>query len=148
MSPQQYLGKYKLLTCLGKGGMAEVWKALDPVLMRFVAIKILDPDLQENPEFLARFQQEGRMVASLKHPNIVKIHGFEVATDPESNSPIAYVVLEYIEGPTLADYLNSPSHKGKFLSRADIMHLFNSVGLAIDYAHQQGMLHRDIKPAN
>ncbi len=128
--------------------MAEVWKAFDPMLMRFVAIKIPHPDLQANPEFLARFQQEGRIIASLKHPNIMKIHGFEVAIDPESKNSIAYVVLEYIEGQTLADYLSSPAHKGKFLSRTEIMHLFNSVGLAIDYAHQEGMLHRDIKPAN
>src|SRR5437588_12696923 len=105
VSPQQYLGKYKLLTCLGKGGMAEVWKPLDPVLMRFVAIKILDPDLQENPEFLARFQQEWRIVASLKHPNIVKIHGFEVVTDPASNSSIAPVLPDYIEEPSMTEYM-------------------------------------------
>src|SRR5690348_10100759 len=99
--------------------MAEVWKAFDPMLMRFVAIKIPHPDLQANPEFLARFQQEGRIIASLKHPNIMKIHGFEVAIDPELKNSIAYVVLEYIEGQTLADYLSSPAHKGKFLSRTE-----------------------------
>lgn len=148
MRAQQYLGKYKLLECLGKGGMAEVWKALDLQLQRLVAIKIPHPDLQANAEFLARFKQEGRIIASLRHPNIMKIHGFEIAPHPESNSPIAYIVLEYIEGQTLAEYLNSPSHKGKFLSRADIMHLFTAISLAIDYAHQGGMLHRDIKPAN
>ena len=64
MNPQQYLGKYKLLESLGKGGMAEVWKAFDPELRRFVAIKIPLPKLQATPEFLMRFKQEGRIGAS------------------------------------------------------------------------------------
>ncbi len=148
VKPQQYLGKYKLLECLGKGGMAEVWKAFDPGLQRFVAIKIPLPELQANPEFLTRFKQEGRISANLRHPNIVNIHNFEITFDPESSNSLAYIVMEYIEGETLASYLNSPSHRGKFLSRTDIAHLFTAICLAIDYAHQEGLLHRDIKPAN
>src|SRR5712692_6822248 len=78
------LGKYELHQRLGSGGMAEVWKALDSQLHRYVAIKILHADLQNDPDFLTRFLREARVVASLHHPNIVQIYDFQISRPPES----------------------------------------------------------------
>jgi eukaryotic-like serine/threonine-protein kinase len=151
MNPQQgmqHLGKYELRERLGRGGMAEVWKAFDTQLHRHVAIKLLHADLQTDPEFITRFSREARVIASLHHPNIVQIHDFQTTHPPELNAYIAYMVMEYIEGQTLAHYIRSTSRAGKFPPPIDIVHLFTSISKAIDYAHQEGMIHRDIKPAN
>jgi serine/threonine protein kinase len=142
------LGKYQLRECLGRGSVAEVWKAVDMQLQRYVAIKLLHADLRADPDFMNRFLREARVMASLYHPNIVQIHDFHVSEPPASKDIIAYMVMDYIEGQTLADYIQSSSGAGKFPTAAEIVHLFTSLGGAIDYAHQQGMIHRDIKPAN
>jgi serine/threonine protein kinase len=147
-SNPQRLGKYELRERLGRGGMAEVWKAYDSQLERYVAIKILHADLQADPEFLTRFTREARVIASLHHPNIVQVHDFQIIHPPEMSSPLAYMVMDYVEGQTLADYIRSTSRIGKFPSPNEIVQLFASISRAIDYAHQQGMIHRDIKPAN
>lgn len=141
------LGKYELLERLGSGGMGEVWKARDTELQRFVAIKLLHADLQADPDFVAHFTREARLVASLHHPNIVQIHDFQL-TDTEGSRVRAYMVMDYIGGGTLADYLLNTSRRGLYPPAAEIVYLFTSVGLALDYAHQKGMIHRDIKPAN
>ena len=145
---QRRIDKYLLQHRLGYGGMAEVWKAYDPQLQRYVAIKILHADLQADPEFLERFIREARVIASLYHPNIAQIHDFQISRTAEPNNTIAYMVMEYIEGPTLAEYMDQQSHVGKFPPTGDILSLFASISRAIDYAHSQGMIHRDIKPAN
>ncbi len=147
-SNPQRIGKYELRERLGRGGMAEVWKAFDSQLERYVAIKILHTDLQADPEFVTRFTREARVIASLHHPNIVQVHDFQVIHPPETSAPLAYMVMDYVEGQTLADYIRSTSRIGNFPSPADIVQLFASISRAIDYAHQQGMIHRDIKPAN
>ncbi len=84
--PLRRLGKYELLQSLGHGGMAEVWKARDTQLQRFVAIKLLHANLQADPDFVARFQREAQAIASLRHPNIVQIHDFQVSLPPESSA--------------------------------------------------------------
>ncbi len=146
------LGKYELLERLGRGGVAEVWKALDTQLQRFVAIKLLHPDLRDDPNFVQRFQREAQLIASLHHPNIVQIHDFEIyqptAEEQGESSPIAYMVMDYVEGQTLANYIQNTSRKRNFPSPSDIVNIFTSISLAIDYAHKKGMIHRDIKPAN
>ncbi len=147
-SNPQRLGKYELRERLGRGGMAEVWKAFDSQLERYVAIKILHADLLADPEFLTRFSREARVIASLHHPNIVQVHDFQITRSPETNTPIAYMVMDYVEGQTLAVYIRSTSRMGKFPPPTDIVQLFASVSRATDYAHQHGMIHRDIKPAN
>ena len=144
----QRLGKYELRERLGRGGMAEVWKAFDTKFHRYVAIKILHTDLQADPEFITRFAREARVIASLHHPNIVQIHDFQTTQLPQSSVPIAYMVMDYVEGQTLAHYIGSTSRSGKFPPPIDIVHLFTSISKAIDYAHRMGMVHRDIKPAN
>ncbi|HEY0754567.1 MAG TPA: protein kinase [Ktedonobacteraceae bacterium] len=145
--PPKRLGKYELKERLGRGGMAEVWKALDTQLQRFVAIKLLHNNLQADANFVARFQREAQVIASLHHPNIVQIHDFQIEQTGES-SPIFYMVMSYIEGQTLADYIASTSAQGKIPSPIEVVNLFASISVAVDYAHQKGMIHRDIKPAN
>jgi eukaryotic-like serine/threonine-protein kinase len=141
------LGKYELLERLGRGGMGEVWKAHDTGLRRYVAIKLLHADLQANPDFVTHFMREAQFVASLQHPNIVQIHDFQLA-DTHGSSVKAFMVMDYIEGGTLADYIAKTVRKGLFPPAADIVSLFTAIGLALDYAHQKGMIHRDIKPEN
>jgi serine/threonine protein kinase len=140
-------GKYELLERLGRGGMGEVWKARDTQLQRFVAIKLLHADLESQPDFVARFMREARFVASLRHPNIVQIHDFEL-TGVAGSRVRAYMVMDYIEGGTLADYIHQTIRRGFYLPASALVDLFASTGLALDYAHQRGMIHRDIKPAN
>jgi serine/threonine protein kinase len=128
--------------------MAEVWKALDTQLQRYVAIKLLHTNLQADANFVARFQREAQVIASLHHPNIVQIHDFQVEQSSPDDSPIFYMVMAYIEGQTLADYIASTSAQGRIPSPLEVVNLFASISLAVDYAHQKGMIHRDIKPAN
>lgn len=143
------LGKYQLIKRLGHGGAAEVWLALDRQLRRNVAIKLLHANLREDPDFVERFLLEARAIASLHHPNIVQVHDFQVYTYPDpQRSPLAFMVMDYVEGKTLADYIASTSNAGHIPSSQKIVNLFAAIGQAIDYAHQQGFIHRDIKPAN
>jgi eukaryotic-like serine/threonine-protein kinase len=144
----RHLGKYELQTLLGRGGMAEVWQAFDPQLRRHVAIKLMLTELKNDPDFLVRFEREARLVASLDHPNIVRIHDFHISQPPESETPTPYMVMDYVKGQTLSDYINSTSRKGQIPSWSDIVYLFAVTSRALDYAHQKGMVHRDIKPAN
>src|ERR1700720_3009459 len=92
IEPPRRLGKYELRERLGHGGMAEVWKALDTQLQRYVAIKLLHTNLKEDPHFNARFEHEARLIASLHHPNIVQIHDFQLASSDEEGT-IAYMVM-------------------------------------------------------
>lgn len=141
------VGKYELQERLGRGGMGEVWKALDTQLQRHVAVKLIRTELQSDPHFIMRFQREAQVVASLHHPNIIKIFDFQTSQSPETDNTI-YMVMDYIEGQTLREYIRSTARLGKFPSAADIVHLFVPISMAIDYAHNMGMIHRDIKPAN
>ncbi|HEV2661295.1 MAG TPA: protein kinase, partial [Ktedonobacteraceae bacterium] len=101
--PPRHLGKYELQTRLGHGGMAEVWKAFDPQLQRYVAVKLMRAELRKDSDFLVRFEREARLVASLKHPNIIKIHDLLISQPPETETPMAYMVMDYVRGQTLAD---------------------------------------------
>ncbi|WP_162004994.1 protein kinase domain-containing protein [Dictyobacter vulcani] len=146
----QRLDKYELQERLGHGGVAEVWKAMDTQLQRYVAIKMLHPNLREDPNFVARFQREAQLIAALHHPNIVQIHDFQIYQphEPQQPFPLAYMVMDYVEGQTLAEYIYATSNVGKVPAPARIVNLFTSISLAIDYAHSKDMIHRDIKPAN
>src|SRR5512136_1704305 len=97
----QSLGKYRILEPLGRGGMAQVYKAYHPSLDRYVAIKVLRSDLVEESEFLSRFRREARAVAALRHPNIVQVYDFDTHDD------LYYMVMELLEGDTLKAYLNA-----------------------------------------
>ena len=141
------IGKYELQEQLGHGGMAEVWKAFDLQLHRYVAIKILHANLQEDPSFVARFEREAQLIASLHHPNIVQLHDFQIASQ-EADTTTAYMVMDYVEGETLGQYIEKTSKQGNIPYPAEIVQIFTYIGLAVDYAHQKGVIHRDLKPTN
>ncbi len=131
------VGPYRLTEQLGQGGMATVFKAYHAALDRYVAIKVLHLAFMEDPSFLARFQREARVVARLDHPHIVPIYDFA------EHEGRPYLVMKFIEGETLKARLE----RGR-LPQSEILRIIETMGAALDYAHQQNVLHRDIKPSN
>ena len=140
--------KYELQERLGQSSIAEVWKAFDTQAQRNVAIKFLHPNLQADPDFVTRFTREAQIIASLRHPNIVQYYDFSTTQLSRSASATPYFVMDYIEGGNLASYMSNTPRERKLLPIGDIVRLFTSIGLAVDYAHQHGVLHGNIKPAN
>lgn len=138
------LSKYELRDRIGRGGMAEVYRAYHASLDRFVAIKILHPFLGEDPEFKERFEREARSVAQLRHPNIVQVYDFDF--DPERE--LYYMVMEYVEGPTLRTRLMELGFDNQCFTISEAVQIIRPVAAALGYAHSRGMVHRDIKPAN
>jgi serine/threonine protein kinase len=136
------VGKYKLLKLLGRGGMAEVYKARHPTLDRDVTVKILHQHLVEGEGFLARFEREAKAVAAMRHPNIVQIFDYEATEDAN------YMVMEFVDGGTLQDRMSHLVKEGKFLPVPELLSILNQVAAALDYAHGRGVLHRDVKPSN
>ena len=134
----QTFGKYELNERLGRGGMADVYRAYQPGLDRFVAVKTMHGHLADSPEFVSRFKREAQSVAQLRHAHIVQVIDFDVEDD------VYYMVMEYIQGDTLKAYV---SQKG-VLPIPESLHLAGQLIDALDYAHENGMIHRDIKPAN
>src|SRR5262245_10580373 len=137
-APPQSLGHYVIEGELGRGGMGVVYLARDRKLDRQVAIKTLPADLAQDAEQLARFQREAKLLASLNHPNIATIHGLE-----ESSDATHYLILERVEGETLADRL-----KRGALPIPEASRLCEQVADALDAAHERGVIHRDLKPRN
>lgn len=132
------LGNYQIIEELGRGGMAVVYRAYQPSLNRYVAIKVLPPQLSFDQQFIQRFQREARAAAGLRHPNIVVIHDVGHADDTY------YIVMEYLEGQTLKDLIE---REGSLHPRR-VARIVEQVAAALDYAHQRGLVHRDVKPAN
>jgi tetratricopeptide (TPR) repeat protein len=136
------LGKYRLIERLGRGGMAEVYRAYQPRLERDVAVKVMLGYLAEDEKFVGRFEREARAVAALHHPHIVQIYDFDVEDD------VYYMVMEYIGGETLKARLKRLNGEGKRMPLDGVARIFRPLCDALDYAHAQGCIHRDIKPAN
>jgi serine/threonine protein kinase len=136
------LSKYKITERLGKGGMAEVYKAFHPKLERYVIIKVLHSYLVEGEDFLARFEREAKAVASLRHPHIVQIHDFDVEDDQY------FMVMEFIDGGTLQERMTELSKAGSYMPAKQVLSILHQVGEALDFAHKHGIIHRDIKPSN
>src|SRR5437899_2969686 len=132
----QHLGRYELRELLGRGGIAEVWKAFDLQLHHDVIIKLFRANLTNDPHFLARFEHEAPLVASLHHPNIIQVRDFQISRPSESESTFAYFVLDYVEGPQLVDYIRTTAGAKQFPSRDTLVQLFVSISSALDYAHQ------------
>jgi len=131
------LGPYEVLASLGAGGMGEVYRARDTKLNRDVALKILPQTFATDPDRLARFHREAQVLASLNHPHIAAIYGFEDSGDTHA------LVLELVEGPTLADRIaRGPLPVDEALAIAA------QIAEALEAAHEQGIIHRDLKPAN
>ena len=132
------LGQYQILEEIGRGGMAVVYKAHQPALERYVAIKVLPQQFTFDREFVERFLREARAAARLNHPHIVTIH------DVGQAGGTYYIVMEYLKGPSLVDLLRQ---RGA-LPPQQAAQVVAQVASALDYAHQQGFVHRDVKPSN
>lgn len=142
----QTLGKYQLFERLGQGGMAQVYRARQPVIERDVAIKVLHPHLAGRDNFVERFKREARGLGQLRHPNIVSVIDFDTALQSgiTPDEEIYYLVMDFIAGPTLADLLRA---RGP-LPLAETLLIGEQIADALAYAHQQGVIHRDVKPGN
>ncbi|MBI5935592.1 MAG: protein kinase [Chloroflexi bacterium] len=136
------LGKIKIEKLLGRGGMAEVYFGRHATLTRPVAVKIMHGYLDGEGDLSTRFTREARVAAGLRHPNIVQVYDFDVY----EGQP--YIVMEYINGPSLSVYLRSLHERGGRMPLRVIRRLFPLLASALDYAHSQGLVHRDIKPGN
>ncbi len=132
------LGSHQILSLLGAGGMGEVYRARDSKLRRDVAIKVLPEAFAKDPERLARFRQEARLLASLNHPNIATIHGLE------ESEGVHYLVLELVEGDTLAERITQAGP----VPMQDALNICRQITEALEAAHAKGVIHRDLKPAN
>ena len=130
--------RYEILGKIGTGGMADVYKAKDHKLNRFVAVKVLKPEFREDTTFIRKFRSEAQAAAVLTHPNIVNV--FDVGDD----NGVYYIVMELIEGITLKEYI---SKKGR-LSVKEATSIAIQVSMGLDAAHSHGIVHRDVKPQN
>ncbi len=137
IQPGSKLAHYEIVSALGKGGMGEVWRARDQKLGREVAIKTLPDEFAKDEERLARFEREAKLLASLNHPNIATIHGLEEA------SGTRFLVLELVEGDTLADRLEQGA-----IPVEESLRLALQIAEALEAAHEKGVIHRDLKPLN
>jgi serine/threonine protein kinase len=136
------LGKVQINLLLAHGGMAEVYLGTHTTLQRPVAVKLLRNQYQDDPDLLERFQREARVVARLRHPNIVQVLDF----DNIDGQP--YLVMEYVPGPSLATHLKKLNERKQRLPPLTISILLDKVADALRYAHGQGVIHRDVKPGN
>jgi serine/threonine protein kinase/beta-lactam-binding protein with PASTA domain len=143
MTQPRLLGdRYELEGVVGRGGMAEVYRARDLRLDRIVAIKTLRPDLARDATFQARFRREAQSAASLNHPSIVAV--YDTGEDMSTGTPVPYIVMEYVDGRTVRDLLI----EGHRLLPERALEIVNGVLRALEYSHQAGIVHRDIKPGN
>jgi beta-lactam-binding protein with PASTA domain/tRNA A-37 threonylcarbamoyl transferase component Bud32 len=140
--PRLLGGRYELDGVIGRGGMAEVYRARDLRLDRIVAIKTLRSDLARDPTFQARFRREAQSAASLNHPSVIAV--YDTGEDAMNGNPVPYIVMEYVEGRTLRDVLRD-EHR---LLPDRAMQMTDGILRALDYSHRGGIVHRDIKPAN
>src|SRR5689334_2217042 len=139
LTPGSRFGQYEIVDAIGAGGMGEVYRARDTRLERMVALKVLPHAFTSDRTRLARFEREAKMLASLNHPGIATIHGIE-----ESDG-VRALVLELVEGGTLADRLVGSRTAGRGLSTDDIMAIARQMADALDAAHERGIVHRDLK---
>jgi len=137
LTPGTRLGPYEITAEIGKGGMGEVYRATDTNLKRAVAIKVLPESVASDVERLARFQREAEVLASLNHPNIAAIYGLE------RSSGMTALVMELVEGPTLADRIARGA-----IPLDEALPIARQIAEALEAAHEQGIIHRDLKPAN
>lgn len=134
----EMLGPYQIVAQIGQGGMATVFKAYQPSMDRYVALKVLPSHFTQDETFVARFNQEARTLARLEHPHILPVY------DYGEHEGITYLVMRYVEAGTLRDLIEQ---KG-VLDLAQVVHILGQVGRALGYAHSQGVIHRDVKPSN
>jgi serine/threonine protein kinase len=139
-TPTDVAGRYRIERRLGAGGMSTVFQAMDTVLERPVAVKLLAEHLAQDEAFVARFRREALAAARLQHPNVVQV--FDSGEDPDSSRH--YIVMEYVDGPSCADLLREE----KRLGVEDTVNFTCDACQGLDYAHRAGVVHRDVKPGN
>src|SRR5437764_2762244 len=139
--PRLLGGRYELDGVIGRGGMAEVYKARDLRLDRIVAIKTLRSDLARDPTFQARFRREAQSAASLNHPSVIAV--YDTGEDEMGDSTIPYIVMEFVEGHTLRDLLR----EHRRLRPEQALELTDGLLQALDYSHRGGIIHRHNNPA-
>src|SRR6185369_2344844 len=132
------LGKVEIKSLIARGGMAEVYLGTHTTLQREVAVKILRNQYEDDSDLLERFQREARVVAKLRHQNIVQVFDYDTIDDRP------YIVMEYISGPSLSKYLGVLHKNRQRLELPEINHILNGVANALQYAHTSGVIHRDI----
>ena len=143
LGPGSRLGAYEITSLLGSGGMGDVWRARDTNLHRDVALKTLPDSFVSDPNRIARFRREAQVLASLNHPNIGAIYGFEDTPSPNAGSPLHALVLELVAGETLAARLR----RGP-VPVTEALAFGRQIADALAAAHEHGIIHRDLKPAN
>src|SRR5688572_12641610 len=131
------LGTYELIELIGEGGMGAVYRARDSRLGREVAIKVIRPELASHPDRISRFDREARLLASLNHPHIATVYGFELIGD------VPFLVMELVDGETLADRTSSGP-----LPVKEALTIGAQIAAAMEAAHDRGVIHRDLKPSN
>src|SRR4026208_251336 len=136
------IGNVRIEKLLARGGMAEVYLGSHLNLERPVAVKLLHSYIEEEPLLIERFRREAKVVAGLRHPNIVQVFDF----DTVDGHP--YIVMEYLSGPTLATYLRNLHQQNQRIPTHQVARLLKGLTAALDYAHELGVIHRDIKPGN
>jgi serine/threonine protein kinase len=136
------IGKVRIEREIASGGMAEVYLGTHLTLDRAVAVKVMHNYIEADPDLQSRFEREAKVVAGLRHPNIVQIFDYDTA----EGHP--YIVMEYLVGPSLAVYLRELHKRNQRLQPAQIARLLITIATALDYAHEQSVIHRDIKPGN
>src|SRR3954468_9898954 len=136
------LGPYETLALLGVGGMGEVYKARDTRLHRTVAIKVLPAHVAHDPEARERFEREARAVAALNHPHICTLHDIGEAATVDSDEPMRFLVMEFVDGATINAVGDRP------MAAERVADIGAQVCDALDAAHAVGIVHRDIKPLN
>jgi serine/threonine-protein kinase len=136
------LGKYEIGALVGQGGMAEVYKGRHSALNRDVAVKLIHPHLASREGFVERFQREAQVVAALRHPNIVQVF------DLDTHAAVYYMVMEFIDGPTLSERLEGLRAQGRQFPLRPALNIITTLCGALEYAHAHGMIHRDLKPGN
>lgn len=132
-------GRYRIEKLLGAGGMANVYKATDMKESRPVAVKVLRAEFMNNADLVRRFKNESKAISVLDHPNIVKVYDINIT------EKLSYIVMEYVEGITLKDYMN---YRKQPLTVKETMHFVRQTLLALQHAHEKGIVHRDVKPQN
>jgi serine/threonine protein kinase len=139
---QSRLGKYELQQRLGRSVVGAIWKAFDTQERLYVVIKIIPVNAQTSADFTPHFYREAQNLVALHHPNIVPVRDFRVA---QSGSE-AYIIMDYVEGPSLADYINTTAHVGKIPPAAEIVRLMAPIAAALDYAHSRNVVHGALRP--
>jgi serine/threonine protein kinase len=134
--------EYRIVSLLGHGGMARVYRGIDTRLERYVAIKVIDTPYRQDSTYVERFQREARVIAQLNHPNVVQLYRYG------EQEGLLYMVMQYIEGVDLGIILQGYRRDGEFMTPVEVVRIFREICQALDYIHSKGVIHRDIKPSN